>query len=416
MLLREIIVYVSAYIGLFAITFYFLSFYTQKKRIYPDIPKDKDLPKVSIIIPAWNEGKGISGTIKSALNLDYPKDKLEIIVIDDGSKDDTYYVAKKFENKGVRVFRNKKNMGKGASMNFGIEKSKGDVIVTMDADNIIVEGDILKKMVSHFQNERVMCVAPTPIVHNPKGVLQRIQQVEYLLGIFLMQSFSSMNTIHITSGAFSVYRKSFFDKYGLFDTTSTTEDMEMALRIQYNNYIIVNDVRAVAYTIAPKKLWPLIKQRRRWYSGNIKCLLKYKKIFSKKYGVIGLIVLPSAIITILFAVLLMGYLVVKTFLDLRKEIIFLNSINFRFLNAFEFDKFVIEHFFFSLISNPITYFLFVFLSIMIACLIFAKKKIKKYTDVRISIFFYVLFYSFFLTFWWVTAYLYVLFNRKVVWR
>lgn len=413
---REFLIYLSAYIGLFALTYYFLSFLSKRKEKEPELLKEEALPFVSIIIPAWNEEKGIVGTIKSAIELDYPENKLEIIIVDDGSRDNTYNIAKEFEGKRVRVFKNKKNMGKGFSMNFGIKKAKGEIIVTMDADNIIVKGDILKKMISNFNNSDVMCVAPTTAIYKPKGVLQRVQQVEYLLGVFLRKAFSNMNAIHITSGAFSVYRKSFFEKHGYFDEHAITEDMEMALRIQYNKYRIVNDLRAVAYTIAPNKFVPLLKQRRRWYTGLIKCLWRYRFLFSRKYGAMGIIVLPVALITVALSVILTSHLIISSISDLKKELILLNSINFNFVDSFELNKFVFERFFFNISSSPVSYFFIIFILILIGYMFFAKKVIKEHAEIRLSIVFFIIFYSFLFAFWWLVSFFYSLFNKKVVWR
>ena len=413
----SLMIYISVYIGLFAITFYFLSFLSRKEKPAEEF-KEIELPKVSIIIPAWNEEKGIAGTISSAIALDYPKNKLEIIVIDDGSSDNTYLIAKEFEkkNKQVKVYKNEKNLGKGNTMNRAIQMSKGEIIVTMDADNIVVKGDILKKMISNFKDPRVMCIAPTTAIYNPKGILQRIQQVEYLLGTFLRKAFASMDAIHITSGAFSVYRKSFFDKYGLFDTTAITEDMEMALRIQYNNYHIANDLRAIAYTVAPNKFIPLMKQRRRWYTGLLRALWKYKNLFSRKYGSMGVIVIPIALITVLISVIITSYLVINSLFNLKKQLLLLNSVNFDFSNIFEFNKYAIERIFFTLISSPVVYFFVVFTLILIFYMLFAKKYVKEHSRIKLSIIFFILFYSFLFAFWWIVSIFYTLFNRKVSWR
>jgi len=412
---KEFLIYLSSYLGLFAICFYFLGFYSKRNEIPPKII-ERNFPKVSIIIPAFNEEKGIAGTLKSALEIDYPKDKLQIIVVDDGSSDKTYEIASKFRSKQVQVFKNKKNMGKGASMNFGISKSKADIIVTMDADNIIVGKDILKIMISNFTDPSVMCVAPTTAIYKPKGVLQRVQQVEYLLGVFLRRAFSSMNSIHITSGAFSVYRKSFFDENGGFSTVAITEDMEMALRIQCKGYRIVNDLRAIAFTVAPNKFVSLLKQRRRWYTGLLRCLLDYKRLFSRKYGAMGVIVLPVALITILFSIILTSYMIISTLWNIHKEIELLNSINFNFSNIFEFNSFMFEKLFYSIATSPISYFFVVFLLILVCYMVFAKRYVKEYSSIRLSLFFFMILYSFLFAFWWLVSIFYFLLHKKVVWR
>jgi len=412
----RILIYFSAYIGLFALTYYFFSLFSKRKEISPEFSEYKEAPFVSVIIPAFNEAKGIAGTLKSALKLDYPKDKLEIIVVDDGSKDDTYKIASKFKSKMVKVYRFEKNKGKGAAMNYAIKKSKGEFIVTMDADNVIVEKGTLKHMVSNFKNPKIMCVAPVIAIHNPRGILQRIQQVEYMLGVFLRKAFSSMNAIHITPGAFSVYRKSFFDKYGDFDKENITEDMEMAMRIQHHHYFIENDTRALVYTVAPGKFMPLYKQRRRWYSGLLSNFLNYRKMFSKKYGSMGLIVMPVALITVVLSVILTFYMISNALIQIRKELILLESVNFNVLDSFEFNAFVLERFLFFIFSSPIWIFTLIFVGILIAYMVYAKTKIREHTNVKLSLIFYLVFYSFLFAFWWVVAFVYTAFNRKVAWR
>jgi len=416
--LLVVLIYVSAYIGFFAITYYFLNLVSKRKEILPEFSKIENdkIPFVSVIIPAFNEEKGIARTLESAIGLDYPKDKIEIIVVDDGSKDDTYKIASKFKSKSVRVYRLEKNQGKGAAMNYAIKKAKGEIIVTMDADKLIVKKGTLKHMISNFKDPKIMCVAPMIAIYKPKGILGRVQQVEYMLGVFLRKAFASMNAIHITPGAFSVYRKSFFDKYGGFDAGNITEDMEMALRIQYNHYIIENDTMSLVYTPAINKFVPLYKQRRRWYVGLLSNFMHYKKLFSKKYGAMGLIVMPVALITVVLSVILTIYTLINSLIRLRKELALLESINFNILNNFEFNTFVLERYLFFIFSNPIWIFSFIFIGVLIGYMIFAKSKIKKHSNIKFSLIFFILLYSFLFAFWWSISFIYMIFNRKVAWR
>lgn len=408
---KEILIYLSVYIGLFAVSYYLLSFLTYRKK-YKKISENK-LPKVAVIIPAYNEEKGIKETIMSALNLDYPKNKLEIVVVDNGSKDKTYSIAKKIKNKKLKVLKERKK-GKANALNFAISKVRAEIIVTMDADTS-AERDALKKMVHRFSNPKVMCVAPSIIIHKPKGVLQRVQQIEYFLGLYLRKAFNSMNAIHITPGAFSAYRKSFFKKYGGFDVNNITEDMEMCFRIQYNNLIVECEENAITYTKAPNTFLGLLRQRRRWYFGLTKNLWSYRKLFSKKYGQLGLIVLPMAVIAVLFAMVLTSYLAILSLLDLKKELMLISSINFDFSNFFTFNKYIFERFFFILFSNPVILFLILFMVILGGYMLFAKSKVKRYSNVKASLIFFLMFYSLLFAFWWFVSLFYVIFVRKVSW-
>lgn len=406
-----IIIYLSIYIGLIATSFYVLSFIADKKK-KREFFTNNELPFVSVIIPAYNEEKSIAGTIKSVLTSNYPK--FEVIVIDDGSKDNTLKIAKKFIGKGVKVF-SKKNGGKGSALNFGLGKTKGEIIFTMDADTF-VDPKSMKNMVRYFKNKDVMCVSPAIIIHKPKSILQRIQSTEYLLGLFLRKTFASLNAIYITPGAFSAYRKSFFDEYGGFDEGNITEDLEMALRIQFNGYVIENCPEAPVYTIAHKRFKPLSIQRRRWYFGLIKNILKYKKILSSKYGDLGIFVIPVAGISIFFAVFVSVYLFFKTIFQIKNELLFLQSINFDFLNLMNINFYVIERFLFLFFTKPVVIFILFFVCILGFYLYYASKKIGKTSGLIINLPLFFLFFAILFGFWWVVSITYALFTKNVKWR
>ncbi len=408
----EILIYIAAFFGLFAVVFYFLGI-TGRKTEEELFLADKELPTVSIIIPAYNEEKGIAATIKSASELDYPKNKLKIIVIDDGSRDNTYKIAKKFESEIIMVYT-KKNGGKGAALNLGISRAKSEIIVTMDADTF-AEKSALKNMARYFKRKEVVCVTPVMTINNPHGIWTRIQQVEYFLGIFLRKAFASMNAIHITPGAFSAYRKIFFDKHGGFDEKNITEDLEIALRIQANNFRIENSLNSVIYTVAPETFNSLLKQRRRWYHGLIVNLWSYRRLFSKKYGDLGLIVLPIAVLTILFSMIITSYTFIKTVFNIGNELVMLRSINFNFINYFEFSKYFIEKIVFSMFSSTIFLISLMFIAILVAYMIFAKTKVKEHSAIKISLALFLIFYSVLFVFWWIVSIVYTLFRVEVKW-
>jgi len=147
-----LLVYIFAYIGLFLVAFYILTYLSVKE---PKASSATD-KSVSIIIPAHNEAPCIQQTIRSALELNYPRDKFEVIVVDDGSSDATYNLASAVKSPYLRVFR-KKNGGKGSALNYGIARAKGEIVVTMDADTF-VDNMSLQRMIARFHHEDVMSV------------------------------------------------------------------------------------------------------------------------------------------------------------------------------------------------------------------------------------------------------------------
>lgn len=411
-----VLIYVLIYIGLFSTSFYIINLFTYyRKKKKPSPKTDKT---VSIIIPMYNEEKSIVSTIKSALSLNYPKNKLEIIVVDDGSKDKSYEIAKKFIsniNPKVRVFKKAVNSGKGSALNLGIKKARHKIIVTMDADTI-VEPDSLKKMIGYFTTKDVMAVAPAMGVYKPKNIWRRIQQIEYYMGVFLRKSFASMNAIHITPGAFSSYRKEFFEKHGGFDEKNITEDLEVALRIQSHNYILENAEEAAVYTIGPGTFRTLMVQRRRWYTGLTKNLWNYRRLFGPKTGALGMVVLPTAVSTIVLGVILTVYMVTKALLKLKNELLTLSAINFQFQNTLELSSYLIEVFFLTILTNKILLFTILFISLLWCYMSFSKRKMMYKESIKLNFALFIVFFSLLFAFWWIVSAIYMLFNKKVVWR
>lgn len=415
--ISTLIIYFSIYIGLVSTTFFILSYIADGKK-EKKLFSDKELPGVSILIPAYNEEKSIVETIESIANSDYPKGKMEIIVIDDGSKDKTYSLAKKYEGtfngKTIRVLT-KKNGGKGTALNLGISRAKFEFIFSMDADTF-VEPDSVKKMVRPFKDKDIMSVTSAMIIHKPKTILQKIQQVEYVFGLFLRKAFASINSLYITPGAFSAYRKSFFEKYGGYAENDLTEDLEVAMRIQYYGYKIENSMDAFVYTISPSKFIQLTKQRRRWYAGTLKNTWRYKKIFGKKYGDLGMFVFPIAWVSVFISIYGLLYFLKTSINSVYREILFLNAIDYNFISYLTITSDFFHSFFYLVFSNTKFMFLMLFSIALIMYLHFTKKRAKVNIKYGLGTFFYIVIFSLLFGFWWAISMIYALTGRRIKWR
>ncbi|MBT3405400.1 glycosyltransferase family 2 protein [archaeon] len=411
----SVVIYLSIYLGLFATTFYIWSFVvdTKKKR---EFLTDAELPKVSVIIPCYNEGDAVTKTLESITASNYPKGKLEIIFVDDGSTDDSLKFARGFKSKIVRVFAKKVNGGsKAAAFNYGFTKATGEIILSMDADTM-VDPESIQRMVRYFKNKKVMAVTPSMIMSKVKGILERIQHVEYLMGLFLRKAFASLNAIYITPGAFTAYRKSFMDKYGVYEEGNITEDLEMALRIQSKGYIIENCPEAPVYTIPMNTFKTLLIQRRRWYFGLIQNLLKYKFMISKKYGDLGMFVIPIAVISVFFSLVVTGYLFIKTAFDVRGELLFLRNVNFDLPSIYRFNSYIFERFLHRVLSNPVLIFLVIFMGVLFAYLYYAQKKVGRRWDLLINVPLFFIFFATLFAIWWMVSIFYAVFFKSIKWR
>ena len=271
--------------------------------------KLKKFPSVSIVIPAYNEGKNIIKTLSSLINLHYPKNRLEIIVINDGSKDNTGDLVKGFIAKSKRWdirLISKKNEGKGAALNDGLRAAKGEFFVCLDADSIATK-DALLKILPHFTEENIAVVLPLLKVEKPKNIWQKMQWLEYIVNMFYKKLMGRLNCVHVSPGPFSVYRKNILQKVGGFDEDNLTEDLEITLRLQSRHYKIVQLLDAEVFTLAPKTFKELYKQRNRWYKGSVINAFRYRHMmFNKQYGDFGMIQMPTIIISGLIAIILVS--------------------------------------------------------------------------------------------------------------
>ena len=127
--------------------------------IFPrKIQKSFREPKITVLITAYNEENAIRAKIENTLKLDYPKDKLEIIVASDGSTDATDEIVKEFSMKGVKLFRQEGRKGKTYTQNKAVEKASGEIILFSDATTNY-QTDVLREILPNFADEKIGCVA-----------------------------------------------------------------------------------------------------------------------------------------------------------------------------------------------------------------------------------------------------------------
>ncbi|MBI2025673.1 glycosyltransferase [Candidatus Kaiserbacteria bacterium] len=263
------------------------------------------LPSVAVMVPCWNEASTIGATCDSLLALQYPKEKLEIILVDDGSTDTTKEAMSRFkEHPQIRIIH-KENGGKHTALNAGIAITNAELIGCLDADSF-AEPDALREIVSCFYNPQVVAATAAMSIHQPGNILQHMQNAEYAFGITLRHAFASINGLYVTPGPFSFYRREIVIALGGFRYGHQTEDMEMALRIQHAGYEIENAPRARVYTKAPSTIAKLMNQRTRWISGFLRNILgEYRNLIcSRNHGVLGMLILPGAILSVASGILL----------------------------------------------------------------------------------------------------------------
>ena len=254
------------------------------------------LPKVSIIVPAYNEELNAKRTVDYLLNSDYPD--LEIIFVDDGSKDQTYNMVKSSFEKNPKVkVLTKPNGGKAAALNFGISQAVGEILVCIDADTILPL-DAISKMIPYFADSSVGAVAGNVRVGNTLNILTNWQSIEYTTSQnFDRRAYDAVNAILVVPGAIGAFRKSAMEKVNGFTIDTLAEDCDLTLRMLREGFVIRTCNEALALTEAPETLKMFIKQRSRWTFGMMQSFWKHRDLlFSFRKINIGWVALPNLLI------------------------------------------------------------------------------------------------------------------------
>ncbi len=250
-------------------------------------------PKVSVIIPAYNEAKVISTTIGHILRSDYTN--LDVIVVDDGSTDDTTgAVQASFgDNTKVKLIRIP-NGGKANALNIGVSQADGEIIVALDADTQF-QHDTISRLIRWFVDPKVGAVAGNAKVGNRINMITRWQALEYIVAQNLeRRALAAVNTLTVVPGAVGAWRKSALEAVGDYQTDTLAEDQDLTIALQREGYKVAFDPSAIAWTEAPTTFKGLAKQRFRWAYGTLQCLWKYRNMmFNPRYGMLGTLALPQ---------------------------------------------------------------------------------------------------------------------------
>ena len=232
---------------------------------------------VSILVPVYNEGKVIKSVVASLLNLDYPN--YEIILIDDGSTDDTFYTAKSIAqiNPKLQVF-SKPNQGKACALNFGLNYAKGEFIVCVDGDSL-VNPETLRKGLRHFKDPRVGAVAGNVKAVNRKRMVSLLQALEYVEGLNMPRRAQGLfGLVNIVPGPIGFFRRSALEAVGRYSSDTFAEDCDLTLKILSHDWKVRYEPEALAWTEVPETWLDLVKQRYRWTRGIIQSIRKHKNI------------------------------------------------------------------------------------------------------------------------------------------
>jgi len=242
-------------------------------------------PLVSVIIPAWNEEVGIIKTMDSIIYNGYAN--TELVVVNDGSTDNSHKLisdyVKKLERKKFRsitriCYEYQENGGKGKALNKAIGLTRGDIVLTIDGDSMLKPGAI-QKLIPYYLDAEIMAVVGNVEVINVASLYGLAQQFEYYFGFYNKRAHALLGAEYIFGGACASFRKSVFNRIGLFDTENKTEDIEMSMRTKVHGMKSTYAEDVVCYTEGASDLKGLVSQRIRWKKGRLDTFIKYRSLF-----------------------------------------------------------------------------------------------------------------------------------------
>ena len=397
----KLIILIAYFISLYLVIFWLLTLYEKGIRLPPR--KLKKFPFVTVCVPAYNEESNIKETIQSVIDLDYPKNKIEILVVNDGSKDGTKKVVEKLiretKNKNI-ILINQKNQGKGAAMNNALRMAKGEFFVPLDADSI-VQKEALKVLLPYFYKKNIAAVLPIIEIQHKSTLMRQIQHCEYLINFYYKRVMSRLNCVHVTPGPFSVYRKEVLVGLGGFDEKNLVEDLEIAIRIQKANFEITQTLETSILTKAPGTFLDFYKQRNRWYKGSLINIFKYRQlIFNRSYGDFGVLQMPMVFISAFISITLFLIVVFwKLLRPLINKIYDLSHIQFDFIPLFT--KGVKNYTILNLNFGPMFYGLVILFLGLIFLVLAHHKAGERVRHNKKPIFFYIILYPFMIGVIWV---------------
>lgn len=248
---------------------------------YDELPPDP-FPPVSVVVPAYNEEAGISATVLSLLDTDYPGD-VEVIVVDDGSADRTASIVGGLGLPRVRLVR-KANGGKPSALNAGVAAAGAEVLVLVDGDTVF-QRDTLRHLVGPLADPRVGAVSGNTKVANRGGILGRWQHIEYVIGFNLdRRMFDVLECMPTVPGAIGAFRRSVLARVGGVPGDTLAEDTDLTMAICRTGLRVVYEEKALAWTEAPASLRQLWRQRYRWCYGTMQAMWKHRRSVTERGG------------------------------------------------------------------------------------------------------------------------------------
>lgn len=299
-------IWIGAFI--FFIIFYFGYFFlvlilaTIKEK---NIRKAEDFaPFISILIPCYNVSSAIDNKIKSTLEIDYPKDKFEIIAVESGSTDNTYSILSKYaDTEKINLVRQTQRLGKSSAINFGLSVCNSDIIVMTDADASL-EKNSVRELVKNFADETVGAVVGNVTLVPSKSVISKMNHLFYKIFRQKLREWESkIDSASFWSGELCAFRRSILEK---LDEDIINDDRYILLKTKSKGYRCISEPLANVYEKDAENVSGQITHKRRTTAGTIQGTLRFKQmLFNPKYGLFGMLIFPSHFLRVILLPILL---------------------------------------------------------------------------------------------------------------
>lgn len=270
----------------------FLAFSLAKVRGRVIQKSDGFAPFISILIPCYNVESVIEHKIKNTLDIDYPKHKFEIITVESGSTDNTHSILSKYASKrGIKLIKQPRRLGKSSAINQGIRECKGDIVVLTDADATL-ERKAIKELVKNFADQSVGAVVGNLTITSGKSIASKMNHLFYRIFRQRLRIWeSTFDSASFGSGELCAFRKSLLKR---IEEDIVNDDRYILLKIRSKGYRSICEPLSGVYESDAENILGQIMHKRRTTAGTIQGTLRFKyMLFNPKYGLFGLLILPS---------------------------------------------------------------------------------------------------------------------------
>jgi len=257
--------------------------FAESVRVRPrQVPPSREelakMPRVSVIVPAYNEEAVIEASIRSLIELNY--ENLEVVVVDDGSSDLTYSKARDMAAgapAGRILVISQPNAGKANALNHGIQAASGEFVLCVDADSKLEPSVVWRMVEPMLEDAGLGAVAGAVKVTNRNNLMTRLQALEYIQGLNLVRrAMSAASLVNIIPGPIGLFRREALESVRFYDDDTYAEDCDLTLKLLMVGWKVTYVAEAISWTEAPESLLDLFQQRYRWTRGILQAVLKHR--------------------------------------------------------------------------------------------------------------------------------------------